>query len=262
MGMTALLVCLLMSGCSKKNKIVVGMTPTYVPFCYVDERGQKQGYDYQVLRAIDEVLSDYEFEFEAVQFSNLTSSLKDGHFDIATCQFEKNPEREAQFLFSGEKFFDFASYLVVLSNNDYITDLDSLKGKVVGAAESSNQYTFATTYLTKNPGNAFEVRPYNTNKTNEEIYIALTTGDWDAALITKFDMKRVMEAYPALSLKVTQVNSAEYVVSSAPTYFMFNKTQGDLLTAIDGALKTLKANGKLNEIQQSTLGDVFIDFTK
>ncbi|MDR1909209.1 MAG: transporter substrate-binding domain-containing protein [Spirochaetaceae bacterium] len=252
-----------LSGCGgKKNKIVVGMTPTYVPFCYVDENGEKQGYDYQVLRAVDELLEDYEFEFEPVQFANLTPSLKDGHFDIATCQFEKNPEREDQFLFSGEHFFDFATYLVVRSDNTAITDMASLNGRVVGAAESSNQYTFATTYLASHPELSFQIKPYSTNKTNEEIYIALSTGDWDAALITKFDLRRVMAAYPAISLRVTSQGGDEYIVSSAPTYFMFNKSQGELLTAVDGALRTLKAGGRLNEIQAQELGAVFIDFTR
>jgi ABC-type amino acid transport substrate-binding protein len=75
-------------------------------------------------------------------------------------------------------------------------------------------------------------------------------------------MKRVMTAYPGLSLKVTQKNGAEHIVSSAPTHFMFNNTQADLVKAVDGALRTLKANGKMNEIQQSVLGEVYVDFTK
>jgi L-cystine transport system substrate-binding protein len=247
---------------SKGNKIAVGIVNAYPPFGYTDEAGNIQGYDYQVLRAVDEVLADYEFEYESVQWATLITSLREGHFDVVTSQLEKNPEREAQFLFGDEAFFDFASYLVVLSGNASVTDLASMKGKKLGVVVGTNQHTFAQEYLAANPG-AFEAVPYTSTSTFQEIYINLSTGNWDASFATKFDMASVMEAYPDISLKVaTTADGVETLLTSQPTYFLFSKSQPDLVKAVDGALRTLKSSGKLNEIQEQELGQVYMDFAK
>jgi L-cystine transport system substrate-binding protein len=264
------LAVLCVSGCAKKEetggakvtKTAIGIVNSYPPFGYTDEAGNIQGYDYQVLRTVDEALPDYEFEYESVQWATLITSLREGHFDIVTSQLEKNPEREEQFLFGDEAFFDFASYLVVLSSNTSVTDIASMKGKRLGVVIGTNQHTFVQEYLAANPG-AFEAVPYTSTSVFQEIYLNLSTGAWDASFATKFEMASVMEAYPDISLKVA-VNAAgeEALLTSQPTYFLFNKSQGDLVKAVDGALRTLKSSGKLNEIQTQELGQVYMDFTR
>ncbi|MDR0642156.1 MAG: transporter substrate-binding domain-containing protein [Treponema sp.] len=250
------------SGAAKGKKVAIGIINAYPPFGYTDEAGNIQGYDYQVLRAVDELLPDYEFEYESVQWATLITSLREGHFDIVTSQLEKNPEREEQFLFGEEQFFDFASYLVILSGNDSITDIASMKGKRLGVVTGTNQHAFAQEYLAANPG-AFEAVPYTSTSTFQSIYLNLSTGEWDASFATKFEMASVMEAYPDISLKVaTNTDGEEALLTSQPTYFLFNKSQGDLVKAVDGALAALKSSGKLNEIQVQELGEVYMDFTR
>lgn len=41
----------------------------YKPYCYIDENGQPAGYELEVLKAIDELLPQYEFEFEPTEFA-------------------------------------------------------------------------------------------------------------------------------------------------------------------------------------------------
>jgi L-cystine transport system substrate-binding protein len=254
------------AGCSgkksKSSKIAIGVVNALPPFGYTDEAGNIKGYDYEVLRAVDEALSDYEFEFTSVQWATLITSLREGHYDVVTSQLEKNPERESQALFGDEAYFDFASYLVILSDNTAITDLASMKGKKLGVIMGSNQHTFAQEYLAANPG-AFEAVPYTATSTFDAIYVNLTSGNWDASFATKFEMAGTIAAYPDISLKVaTGPDGTETLLTNAPTYFMFNKSQGDLVKAVDGALRTLKSSGKLNELQQQELGQVYIDFTE
>jgi L-cystine transport system substrate-binding protein len=261
---------LIVSGCAKKeesgktkiNKARIGVVNAYPPFGYTDEAGNIQGYDYRVLQAVDEALPDYEFEFESVQWATLITSLREGHFDVVTSQLEKNPEREEQFLFGDESFFDFASYLVVLSSNTSVTDIASMKGKKLGVVIGTNQHTFVQEYLAANP-EAFDAVPYTSTSTFQAIYLNLSTGAWDASFATKFEMASVMEAYPDISLKVaTTPDGVEALLTNSPTYFLFNKSQGELVKAVDGALRTLKTSGKLNEIQIQELGQVYMDFTQ
>jgi L-cystine transport system substrate-binding protein len=245
----------------KTQKIKVGTVTTYVPFAYIDEDGKLQGYDIEVLRAVDELLPEYEFEFEGVEFTTLFPSLKDGHFDMVTCQLERNPERESQYIFTEEVYFDFVAYFVVLEENNYITDIESMHGKIVGSAASSNQYTFLASYLAEHPG-AFEIKALAGASSDADIYMNLSSKAWDAALLTKFDVIRIMENYPDISLKVSKKDGEEYIVTHSPTYFMLSQSNTALRDAVDGALKTLKANGAVNALQERLLGQLFFDFTK
>jgi L-cystine transport system substrate-binding protein len=245
----------------KAKKIKVGTIPTYVPFAYLDEDGKLTGYDVEVLRAVDELLPEYEFDFEAVDFTSLFPSLKDGHFDMVTCQLERNPEREVQYIFTEEVFFDFVAYFVVLEENNYITGIESMHGKIVGSAASSNQYTFLASYLAEHPG-AFEIKAITGAGSDADIYMNLSSKAWDAALLTKFDLIRIKENYPDISLKVSKKDGEEYIVTHSPTYFMLSRSNTALRDAVDGALKTLKANGAVNALQERFLGQLFFDFTK
>jgi L-cystine transport system substrate-binding protein len=243
------------------QKIKVGTITTYVPFAYLDEAGVLQGYDVEVLRAVDRLLPQYEFEFEGVEFTTLFPSLKDGHFDMVTCQLERNAEREAQYIFTKEVYFDFVAYFVVLESNNAVTDIESMRGKIVGSAAASNQYTFLASYLAENPG-AFEIAPYVGASSDADIYMNLSTGAWDAALLTKFDVIRIMQNYPDIKLKVSRKDGEEYIVTHSPTFFLLSQINVVLRDAVDGALKTLKADGTVNRLQEELLGQLFFDFTK
>ena len=43
--------------------IHVAHTQTYVPYDFVNEKGESDGFEVQVLKAVDELLPQYQFEF-------------------------------------------------------------------------------------------------------------------------------------------------------------------------------------------------------
>ena len=55
--------------------IVVGTGNAYQPFVYLDENGELDGYDVAVLKAVDEKLDQYNFEYESSDFKNILTSL-------------------------------------------------------------------------------------------------------------------------------------------------------------------------------------------
>lgn len=63
--------------------IVVGTGNAYQPFVYLDENEELQGYDIEVLRAVDEKLDQYNFEYESMDFKNILTSLSADKVQLA-----------------------------------------------------------------------------------------------------------------------------------------------------------------------------------
>ena len=54
------------------------------PYTYVDDEGNFTGYDFEVLKLIDEKLEQYEFNYTALEQDALLVGLQSGKYDLAT----------------------------------------------------------------------------------------------------------------------------------------------------------------------------------
>lgn len=92
--------------------IVVGTGNIYQPFVYLDENNELQGYDVEILKAIDEKLDQYNFEYESMDFKNILTSLSAGKVRLAAHQYEYNDERAANYLYGEVGYTDYTLYIV------------------------------------------------------------------------------------------------------------------------------------------------------
>ena len=72
------------SGSGKVTTLKVAHTQNYVPYDFVDEKGESDGYEVAVLKAIDEKLPDYQFEYTGTSDEDLLVGLESGKYDIGT----------------------------------------------------------------------------------------------------------------------------------------------------------------------------------
>ena len=63
------------SGSGKVTTLKVAHTQNYVPYDFVDEKGESDGYEVAVLKAIDEKLPDYQFEYTGTSDEDLLVDL-------------------------------------------------------------------------------------------------------------------------------------------------------------------------------------------
>lgn len=71
------------------KKITVGTANDFEQVAFLDENGKLTGYDVEVIKEIDKRLTEYEFEFQTMDFSNILLSLETKKVDIAAHLFEK-----------------------------------------------------------------------------------------------------------------------------------------------------------------------------
>ncbi|SFM39382.1 transporter substrate-binding domain-containing protein [Pelosinus propionicus] len=117
------------------RQVLVGAGSTFEPYAYIDKNNQPAGYDVAVLKEIDARLPQYEFRFQSIELKNLLLSLDAKKINIATQQFEKNPDREAKYLFTNEGFANYDKRIVVAKGRTDIKTIDDLVGKRVGCSQ-------------------------------------------------------------------------------------------------------------------------------
>ena len=76
----------------------VAHTQNYVPYDFVDEKGESDGYEVAVLKAIDEKLPDYKFEYTGTSDDDLLIGLESGKYDIGTKGAWYTEERAKKFI--------------------------------------------------------------------------------------------------------------------------------------------------------------------
>ncbi len=230
--------------------IIVGTGTEYEPYCYLDDNGNLAGYELEVLKAVDELLPQYEFEYQTMAFKNILVSLGAGQIDLAAHQYETNPEREENYLFGKESYTTFVTYPVVLTSRTDIQTLDDLAGKVVYVPTGDNSQYYIEEYNNAHPDNPIIIENAD-SLTPEEITQGLKNGRWDATNKTKRDIAVWNEEYGNGS---DFLRALDEPLQSSSTYYLYQKGNTELQEAVDGALKELKASGRLAEISVEVLG--------
>lgn len=236
------------SAAAEVRRIAVGIGNAFEPYAYIDEKNQPAGYDVAVLKAVDERLAQYEFIFESLEFKNLLLSIDAGKLDIASQQFESNPEREAKYLFTTEGFANYDKRLVIKKGRTDIKTIDDLAGKRVSVGGGSNSAAILEKYNVEHPNKKIEIVYRASSQVD---YDNLVNDRADAAIMTRRVFNRTNEA---LGDGLDLVEDSLFSESNA--YFILAKKETQLRDDIDAALRELKKDGTLSKISiQYTGGD-------
>lgn len=238
------------TGDSDAKTIVVGTGNAYEPYCYLDKNGDLAGYEYEVLKAVDELLPQYQFEYVTSDFANVLISLDAGKIDIGAHQYELNQERQQKYLFAEESYTTYITYVTVAADRTDINSLDDLQGKKVKTSTGSNSTYLLETYNEEHKDNPI-ILDYIDNGTDEETLTGLKNGIWDATIMTKRDADKLNKNYGKGTDVLKQVGEP---VATSYTYYAYKKGNTELQEAVDGALKELKESGKLSKISIDVIG--------
>ena len=90
---------LLLTACSKRDVLVIGMDATYPPFEFVDEKGQISGVSVEIGRQIGKTAGK-EVEFRNINFDGLITALRTGSIDLVISSMTASEERRKSIDFS------------------------------------------------------------------------------------------------------------------------------------------------------------------
>lgn len=237
------------------QKIIIGVPSTVESFGNLDENGELDGYEIAVLKAVDERLPQYEFEYQASDFQNILLSLDTGKIDLGTHMYEYNDERASRYLYGQEGYIDFSTYLIVPVDSDNTT-LESLAGKVIGSvAETDNGALILQKYNEENPDKAFTIDYYG-SIASEVVVQSLLEGRWDAI----YSLWWTVDEYNQRYGNGKDIVKAGEAVGTSLAYHLYPKDgkHEQLRDDVDKVLKELKEDGTLKAISEKYFG---IDIT-
>ncbi|QOQ79557.1 transporter substrate-binding domain-containing protein [Aerococcus urinaeequi] len=231
--------------------IIVGTGNAYQPFVYLDENEDLQGYDIEVLRAVDEKLDQYDFEYESMDFKNILTSLSADKVQLAAHNYAYNDERGAKYLYGEEAYNNYAHHIAAdESIGQVYQSLDDLKGKKVFASPASEVANILESYNAEND-DAIEIVYSEVN--GELLVSGLQNGTADAAILTKFDVDKYNEQFDI------NLQASDEALKTAGIYYVFQQGDEELQTAVDGAIKELREEGALSELSVEILGADYTD---
>jgi ABC-type amino acid transport substrate-binding protein len=213
------------------------------PLSFIDANGQKTGYEYDVLLAVDSLIGDYDFNIEYVEGDATQIGLETGKYAFIGGGLFKTPERAAKYLIP--EAVNGASLINIYVHEDTasIRGLDDLVGKnLVPSSPNGGIFNLLTGYNEQHPNAPITIT------TGEGVSLAdrfksVDTKQYDAIVLPNnlgFD-----EIKKQLNLRVKAVDTP---VQINATYFVFARDQTELAAKVDAALKTLRADGTLSNL--------------
>jgi cystine transport system substrate-binding protein len=217
--------------------LTVATEGTYRPFSVHDESGALVGFDVEIAEAVADKLG-LEVKFEETQWDAIFAGLDAGRFDVIANQVSINPEREAKYLFS-EPYTVSPGVIVVKEDDDSISSFDDLAGKTTAQSLTSNWYELAQ----DSGANVEAVEGW------AQAVALLQQGRVDATINDNLTFLDYEKTDGPSGLKI-----AAETDDPAKNAFALTKDKKDLVTAIDGALAELRADGTLAEISEKYFG--------
>lgn len=259
------IISLSLVGCSSnasesegKQKVKVAYAQSGKPMSWTNEAGEAEGYDVEVLKLIEEKLTDYEFEFIGTTDDDLLIGVEQGKYQLGVKNAFYTAERAKKYVYPKE-FLGLSSIGIVLREEDKdIEDLNDFAKKqmtLAPIAANNAQYTIIEEYNQAHPSNKIDLKAGDTFSIDIVQWVNESRVDGGIMIESSFNEKVLVENAPYEKFKKDVVYKEFSVIKTWP---LFNKKETNFADAYDIALQELKEEGKLSELSEEYHGrDLF-----
>lgn len=228
------------------------------PISYIDDKGNPTGYDVEVMKLVDELLPEYEFEYVGTTSDDLLIGVEQGKYQVGVKNAFFTQERTEKFIFPKE-FLGLSSAGLVLRKEDEglksLNDFATKGYSLAPIAANNAQYTIIDEYNKANPDN--EVKLQAGDAFTVDVVQWVNEGRVDGGVMIEgpFKQQVLAEDGPYHNLKDEVVYNEFAVIKTWP---LFNKKEQEFADAYDKAVAQVKEQKKTNEISTEFYGrDLF-----
>lgn len=265
---------IIVPSCTKKNismastdsakKIYVAHSQSYVPYAFVNENNESDGFEVSLWKKIDELLPQYEVEFVPTSSEDLLVGVETGKYNVGIKGIWSTEQRRQKYLFP--KNYLGASVIGLTfrkENADKIHDLESFarfSGKLVPISPQSAQYSIITEFNTSHSDAQIKLIPSEVFDIPES-YPWVLEGRYDGFFDLQVAYKRNIEdekgAYHKYADKLSYI-----VYEAIPTWPLFNKNETQLASDYDEAISKIVADGTYAKLSVQYFGENVSKYVK
>ena len=252
---------------AKVEKVLqVAHTQSYKPYDFVNDKGESDGFEVQVLKAVDKKLPDYKFNYNPTSDEDLLIGLESGKYDIGTKGAWKTPEREQKFIIPQEKI---AASVIGLTYRtadkakySNLEDFAKQNGKLIPISPQNAQYKVIEDFNAAHPKTPIKLDAAD-QFTISDAYAWLLENRYDGFFDIKLSFDNSVLA--ADGSYHDYANKLSYVpYKGIPTYPIIHKnaTNEAFAKAYDQAIKELEADGTLTKLSKKYFGEDVFSYIK
>ena len=271
LALSVLTAAALLGGCGNDNKadgsaadgktvVKTVISGTEAPLSWVDEKGEKHGYEYDVLLEVNKRLKNYRLDIQAVPPETEDVMMESGDAKVATGGYFKNAQREQNFLLPESPIGASSLMVYVTKGNEtkYKNLEELLKDgkKIVPLTANGGAFRIITEWNKKH-GNILPEIPVQSGVSVAERIKSIKEGQYDAYIIPN----NLGVEDLAAKQGVTLVALPEPIKVNA-TYVLVNKKEDKLAGEINEALKSLRDDGTLAKISTKWYKDDLLKLLK
>lgn len=240
---------------SEPKTITVGLVNGIPKISVLDENGKWQGYDYETLVKIDDLLPQYVFKYEPItDFQAAFVGLDTKAFDFLAVHASWTDERAAKYLYGEASNYE---------NTGYTLKVKKGSGIVVKSEEDLGGLKIA---LAPGAAVASDVEKYNEQHSDKPIEVVwdtgtveqqqanLKSGAIDALFGEPLNDKALLEAYGEDAFDIAGSHLFYDAGKKNGTYLLYNYGSESLKNDIDGATNKLLQDGTLSRLSKELLG--------
>ncbi|RLL43897.1 amino acid ABC transporter substrate-binding protein [Oceanobacillus piezotolerans] len=243
---------------SEVRTVKVAYDQSSKPISYLDDNGNATGYDVEVMKLVDELLPEYEFEYVGTTSEDLLIGVQQGKFQVGVKNAFWTEERTENFLYP-EEFLGLSSIGLVLTNeNAHIKTLEDFASEgftLAPIAANNAQYTVIEEYNQENPDNPVKLQAGDQFSVDVIQWVNEGRVDGGVTIEGPFQKQVIAEDGPYHNLINDVVYNEFDVIKTWP---LFNLDEQEFAAAYDEAIKQLKEEKKLSELSTEFYGrDLF-----
>ena len=252
------------AGDGGKKVITVAHTNYYVPYDFVNEKGESDGFEVAVMKEVAKKLPQYDFKFVPTSDDDLLIGVESGKYTVGTKGIWITEPRKKKYIFPKNNIGASVIGLIVRKENtDKIKDLASFadfSGKLVPIASQDARYSVIDNFNKENPDHQIKLVPSEAFQVTDA-YSWVLEGRYDAYLEVELSYKNNIQKEDAPYHKFNdQLTYIRY--KGIPTYPIINKNEQQFADDYDKAIEELRQEGKIAELEQQYFGESLSDYLK
>ncbi len=229
----------LMAGPVMAKTLIVAHDTNFKPFEFKDEKGDYTGFDIELWKEIAKRLG-VDYKMQPMDFNGIIPGLQAAQIDVGIAGMTITEERAKAVDFS-DPYYDSGLSILVRADDNKITKLEDLEGKVVATKLGTSSPDFL-----KANAKAKELKLF---PNNDGMFFELQAGRADAAF---FDLPVVQEYANTVGKGKVKVVGPVY---EGQSYGIAFPKGGDLRDKVNKALAEMKADGSYKALYIKWFGE-------